>query len=370
LGLIVDLVHYGTPTWLEGSFTDPDYPEAVAAFAGAVAARYRGRLAGITPLNEPLVTASFVGMRGIWPPHETGESGWAKVVVSIAEGLQRSVRAIRVAAPETVVVHIEAMHIWRESGEDVKEQVALLRAKNYLPTDLLLGRVTSGHPLYHWLLEHSIGAERLDAISAAGETPDVIGLNYYPELSARDIVLKPDGVAVGVTFNAWDSGLRDLILDFHDRYALPILISETAVEGEEAHQELWLEAVGDLCSELIDDGVPVVGVIWWPLFDFVDWSWATGDQVIEEFWVWNEGQPQPVTPPPRGADLEAYFRRMGLYRLVEASGEILRTPTPMALAFRRRADATDEATSKIAPPGLLSLADLRRATVNTLGPIE
>jgi hypothetical protein len=309
-------------------------------------------------------------MRGIWPPHETGESGWAKVVVSIAEGLQRSVRAIRLAAPETVVVHVEAMHIWRESGEDLGDEVALLRAKNYLPTDLLFGRVTSSHPLHQWLLEHSISAARLSAISAAGERPDVMGLNYYPELSARDIVVQPDGVAVGVTFNAWDSGLRDLIRDFHQRYALPILISETAVEGEAAHQESWLEAVGNLCGELIDDGVPVLGVIWWPLFDFVDWSWATGDQVIEEFWVWNDGQPQPVTPPPRGAGLEAYFRRMGLFRLVDAGDEILRTPTSMVKAFQRRSEAIEQEPRTMGSSGLLSITDLSIPSVNTMSPIE
>ena len=112
LGLIVDLVHYGTPTWLKGSFTDPDYPDAVANYACAVARRYRGRIASITPLNEPLVTASFVGLRGIWPPHETGEDGWSRVVVSLAEGIQRSIHAIRKAAPEMQIVHVEATHIW------------------------------------------------------------------------------------------------------------------------------------------------------------------------------------------------------------------------------------------------------------------
>ncbi|MGI8534607.1 MAG: beta-galactosidase, partial [Candidatus Limnocylindrales bacterium] len=40
LRVIIDLVHYGTPGWLEGGFVEPDYPAAVAAYAGAVAERY------------------------------------------------------------------------------------------------------------------------------------------------------------------------------------------------------------------------------------------------------------------------------------------------------------------------------------------
>src|SRR5690625_4840917 len=39
LTVIADLVHYGTPTWLSDSFADPDYPRAIAGFAGEFAER-------------------------------------------------------------------------------------------------------------------------------------------------------------------------------------------------------------------------------------------------------------------------------------------------------------------------------------------
>ncbi|WFR67768.1 family 1 glycosylhydrolase [Curtobacterium flaccumfaciens] len=65
--VIADLVHYGTPTWLDDSFADPRYPDAVAAFAAAFASRYAGVVDHVTPLNEPITTASFAGLRGVWP---------------------------------------------------------------------------------------------------------------------------------------------------------------------------------------------------------------------------------------------------------------------------------------------------------------
>ena len=52
---IVDLVHYGTPSWLEGAFLNPDYPRHVAEFACALVERFRGRLRWITPMNEPRI---------------------------------------------------------------------------------------------------------------------------------------------------------------------------------------------------------------------------------------------------------------------------------------------------------------------------
>jgi beta-glucosidase/6-phospho-beta-glucosidase/beta-galactosidase len=46
LGLeaIVDLVHYGTPLWLDNAFLNADFPVRLAEYAAALAARYRGRL--------------------------------------------------------------------------------------------------------------------------------------------------------------------------------------------------------------------------------------------------------------------------------------------------------------------------------------
>jgi beta-glucosidase len=81
LKVILDLVHYGTPTWLRGSFVDPGFPDAISEYAKAVAARYKGAIGAYTPLNEPLVTSSFCGLRGIWPPYLSGDRGWSDLVV-------------------------------------------------------------------------------------------------------------------------------------------------------------------------------------------------------------------------------------------------------------------------------------------------
>jgi beta-glucosidase/6-phospho-beta-glucosidase/beta-galactosidase len=334
IDLIVDLVHYGTPTWLPGSFTDPGYPAAVTRWAGAVAARYRGRFSSITPLNEPLVTASFVGARGIWPPHERGETGWCRVVVSIAEGIQASIHEIRRVAPEMAIVHVEATHVWTAETAELDGERQLLDQKNWLPTDLVLGRVTEGHPLRSHLTANGIDPRRLERLATGAARPDTIGVNYYPELSARQLALV-DGAVVGITFNAWRDGLEQIVRGFVDRYGLPVLISETAVEGHDAHRIRWLDAVVALVHELRADGVPVAGLVWWPLFDFVDWSWATGDQVIEEFYSRVDGVITPIYPPTRGAGLDAYFRRMGLCRLETDGDEVRRVRTPVADAFLR-----------------------------------
>lgn len=333
LEMIVDLVHYGTPQWLAGSFDDPDYPEAVAEYAGAVAARYRGSVRQFTPLNEPLVTASFAGARGIWPPHLSGDEGWASVVVSIAEGIQLSIHAIRKACPEASIVHVEATHIWTTGDSSLADEVKLRDRMNFLPTDLVLGLVDNEHPMRPWLLKHGIEEVRLRSLQADGTRPDVIGLNYYPELSARELV-RQGGQIVGVTLDAGAPGLRGVIQSFTERYGLPVLVSETAVEGSDAHRIQWLEDAAETLHQMRAEGVDVRGLVWWPLFDFVDWSWATGDQVIEEFYSLVDGVVSPVYPPQRSDGLAAFFRRMGLHRLEIEDGDLRRVPTAAAERFR------------------------------------
>ena len=259
--------------------------------------------------------------------------------MSIAEGIQRSIAAIRAAAPEMRVVHVEATHVWTTADASLEDERRLLDEKNWLPTDLALGRVDGAHAMHAWLLEHGITVSRLDGLVSNAQVPDQIGVNFYPELSARELT-RIDGAVVGVAFDSGRAGLEGIVRGFHDRYALPVLVSETAVEGDDDHRVRWLDDAVALIAELREEGIPVVGLVWWPLFDFVDWSWATGDLVIEEFYVRVEGVVTPVIPPPRGAGIDAYFRRMGLFRLAEVDGDIARQRTPAADSFTRYSAAS------------------------------
>ena len=332
LDLIIDLVHYGTPSWLEGSFTDPEYPAAVAEYAGAVAARYVGLVDKFTPLNEPLVTASFTGARAIWPPYESGDAGWARVIVGVSAGIQSAIKAIKAAQPDAVIAHVEATHVWETEDEALIEHRDALRLRNFLPTDLVLGRVTPDHALYAWLIEVGIDAAVLARFQDPCPRPNLIGINFYPELSCRELVMV-EGAPVGVAFNGWDAGLRQITEEFWERYAIPVFISETGVEGEPDHLASWIEAVATSAASMRADGIDLRGVTWWPLFDFVDWSWGSGGGVVEEFYTRINGVISPVIPPPPSAGISAYFRRMGLWTLHDDDGTIARVRTSAAGAF-------------------------------------
>jgi len=168
----------------------------------------------------------------------------------------------------------------------------------------------------------------------------VLGLNYYPELSCREIV-RLDGATVHVAF---DGGLDQLVGElrrWHAAYGIPLMVTETAVEDDVEKQCKWLDQLVGGLDALRDDGLPIVGLTWWPLMDFVDWSWASGGSVVEEFYR-RDGPgelPHPVSPlGTPGGPVTPFLRRMGLYRLdADASGKLERRPTNALDHFRRQA---------------------------------
>lgn len=338
LELVADLVHYGTPTWLADSFADPGYPAAIAEFAGAFAARYAGRVRHITPLNEPLTTASFCGLRGVWPPALHGWEGWTRVVVPIALGMAGATRAIRAAAPETSIVHVEAATLVTASTDAEREEAAFLRAIGWLPTDLLFGRVDAEHPMRPWLERHGAAATDLDRLLDAPAAPDILGVNYYPDLTPRRLVTV-EGRVTQVAHDGGAAGLRTVLQRFVERYRLPVAVTETSIEGDDAVRRRWLaESVAEVRT-LATEGMDVRGYTWWPLLDFVDWSWAAGGANVEEFAVAQaraDGSTVIAPAPPLGDPADGktpFLRRMGLVRLEETPDGLERRPTAAAADF-------------------------------------
>lgn len=332
LTVIADLVHYGTPTWLDDAFADPGYPAAVADFAAAFAARYAGVVDHVTPLNEPITTASFAGLRGVWPPALRGWEGWTRVVLGIADGIQRSVTAMRAENPDVRIVHVEASSLFSAGSPTDPELVAeaaLLNDLGTVPTDLVLGRVTPEHRSYDWLVRNGAAPEALAVLAEGAVVIDLLGVNYYPDLTPRTLVATAAGT-VQHTHDRWASGLEESLRSFGDRYSLPMLVTETSTEGDDERRGSWARDSVEAVRSVVADGIDVRGWTWWPVFDFVDWSYASGGRNVEEF----ELAADVVAARSASAAKEPYLRRMGLVRLEEdADGALRRVPTGAAAVY-------------------------------------
>jgi beta-glucosidase/6-phospho-beta-glucosidase/beta-galactosidase len=280
---IVDLMHYGCPFWLRGEFANPDYPAAVAAYAAAFARRYTGLVRWYTPLNEPLVNALFCGKRGLWPPYLRGDRGYIRVTLQLVRGILRTVAALKAVDPAAIMVHVEATGITRAMRDDLQALATEDQDRGYLNYDLLTGRVRPDHPLFPWLLRHGATPDELTAIVRQAIPLDVVGLNFYPEWSTQEIHITARGRVAYRAVEKNGAGFAALIRDFHARYQVPILITETSAKDSEAGRAAWLTESVAAVKQLRSAGVPVLGYTWFPLFTMIDWRYRFGRAPLDQY---------------------------------------------------------------------------------------
>ncbi len=292
LGLrcIVDLMHYGTPLWLENSFLNAGYPERVAAYGRAVAERYRHVWTDFTPLNEPVVNAEWCGQTGSWPPYLVGDDGFVKVMMQLARGMVRTQQEIAAANPAAVFVHVDAG--FRYEGETSPVPRAFLDERRFVGLDLITGRVQTASVLGEWLASHGVTPAELQWFRDNAVKPDVIGINYYPGFTTARV---EDGVMTPVRSDA--AGLRDLVELYSARYGGALAITETSLVGTPEEKIAWLRDSTEELTALRDEGHDIVGYTWFPFFTLVDWLYRY-DQKQPDEWFREFGLVDLV----RGAD--------------------------------------------------------------------
>ena len=319
---IVDLVHFGCPFWLRREFASEDYPAAVSGYATAFTERYRGRLKYYTPLNEPLVNALMCGKRGTWPPYLRGDTGYIRIMLQIAKGIQRTVSSVRAADANAVFVHVEATGLSRAARQDLEVLAAEDQRRGFLCFDLLTGRVGPGHPLFSWLVRNGASPDDLAQIGAAPVPIDVMGMNFYPQWSTKQLYLKHGKLAYRSAEHD-GPGFQSLIEDYYRRYGRPIMITETSAAGPDEIRENWLDESVKAIRALRSRGVPVVGYTWFPLFTMIDWRYRLGSGPLEDYRI-----------------------ELGLFRLRGQEG-VRWEPTALAEAMRRLTQSPEASVGQL-----------------------
>lgn len=280
---IVDLMHYGCPFWMYKEFINRDYPHAVARYAREFARRYRGIVHWYTPLNEPLINSLMCGMRALWPPYLRGDRGYIRIMLQIVKGILNTVDAIREVEPESIMVHVEAAGLTRAVREDLMTLALEDQRRGYLSFDLLTGRVTPEHPLFTWLVRYGVSADDLLEIERRHLTLDLIGLNFYPQWSTKQIYLDQKGRIAYRNTEQDGPGFAELIRDYHKRYNAPVMVTETSAVGPPEVRARWLESSLATIKTLRAEAVPVHGYTWFPLFTMIDWRYRFGRGPVSEY---------------------------------------------------------------------------------------
>ena len=281
---ILDLMHYGTPMWLDNSFINFNYPQRVAEYIAAVVARYKSLVRYYTPLNEPMVNARMSGYKGEWPPYLIGEDGYVKLALAISKGIVLSTQAIKAEHPEAVTVQVEALWHTFTHDESLKERAVHHNARQYLCFDLATGHMDHQHELAHYVQTHGITDADLDWFHKNAVTFDILGANYYP-WSYAELRSQAGGKPYTVVRRAAGHKIEIILRNAWERYHMPIMITETSSNGDVKARARWMDETLETVCTLREEGIPIIGYTWFPLFSMVDWKYRKGRLALDKYLV-------------------------------------------------------------------------------------
>jgi beta-glucosidase/6-phospho-beta-glucosidase/beta-galactosidase len=327
---IMDLIHYGTPVWMPDGVADERFPEAIARYAGAMAAHFQGLVNHYSPHNEPQLTCMFCGLTGRWPPYNKSVEGWVKVGLAAGKGMVLEMGAIRAAVPDAVIVSVDP---WMNGvvdqfiqipREDPRWQEVSMASACY-PASLAYGKISLDHPFVAFLEKNGAKAGDLTWFERNARKPDLLGYNFYPDFAygwderpdhRSNDYTKGGTVPLPKAAAAAAALLTPGIIQAQHYFDLPVYLTETSAGQSDEARVAYIHALGDWVSELHRQGIPLRGVNWWPLFDTIQWTYR-----------------EEVALPLKDFIFEGGWNN-GLYRTQEGpGGDLKRAPTPAVKAF-------------------------------------
>jgi dTDP-4-dehydrorhamnose reductase len=303
---IVGLLHHGSgPRYT--SLLDAEFPEKLARFAGEVARRYPW-VTDWTPVNEPLTTARFSGLYGLWFPHGRSDRIYVRALLNQLRGVVLAMRAIREVVPHARLIQTEDCGC-TSGRRRTRPQVTHERHRRWLTFDLLTGRVGGNHPLIHFLRGAGMTAEDERFFLEANTPPDLLGLNYYLTsdryLDDRLDRYPPDQHGGNGAIDYADVeavrvrprgivGHASHLATAWKRYHIPVAVTEVHLGCTRDEQMRWLVESWDAAHRARARGADVRAVTAWALLGSHNWdSLVTRDNARYEPGAFDVRGPAP-----------------------------------------------------------------------------
>ena len=100
-----------------------------------------------TPVNEPLTTARFSGLYGLWYPHGRDDSIFVEALLNQCQGVVLAMRAIRRVNPQAKLLQTDDLGKSYSTAQ-MSQLANFYNERRWLAWDLLCGMVDPAHPLW------------------------------------------------------------------------------------------------------------------------------------------------------------------------------------------------------------------------------
>jgi dTDP-4-dehydrorhamnose reductase len=281
---IVGLVHHGSGPHYT-SLLDPQFPEKLAQYAAAVAQRFPW-IEDYTPVNEPLTTARFSCLYGLWYPHKQDALLFAKALLAQCRATVLAMREIRKVNPNARLIQTEDLGK-TYSTRQLAYQAEFENERRWLTFDLLSGKLHRRKLMWQYLQHVGIDRAELEWFLENPTPPDILGLNHYVTSQrfldhrlAKYPVSCHGGNGQQVyadveAVRAYPAGMlspKALIKEVWQRYRQPLAITEAHLACTRDEQLRWFKEIWDAAQSLQSEGVNIRAVTAWAAFGSYDWN--------------------------------------------------------------------------------------------------
>jgi dTDP-4-dehydrorhamnose reductase len=282
--VIAGLVHHGSgPPYV--SLMDQSFEEGLASYAEKVAKAFPW-INYYTPVNEPLTTARFCGLYGLWSPHGKDDSSFLRILINECKATILAMKAIRKINPKAQLVFTEDLGS-TQSTKSLKYQADFENHRRWLSIDLICGKINRQHPLWKYCTDFGISPSELDFFNKNALIPDILGFNYYitseryldrriwkyPQnthgKNSLNVYADVEAIRVGA---ARMFGLEKLLRLAWERYGIPMAVTESHLNSNIENQMRWLQSSWDTSSKLRKENVDLRAVTSWAILGSFGWD--------------------------------------------------------------------------------------------------
>ncbi|MER3471072.1 MAG: dTDP-4-dehydrorhamnose reductase [Chitinophagaceae bacterium] len=283
IDVIAGLTHHGSgPAYT--NMLDDDYPYLLAAYAKKVAAQFPW-INYYTPVNEPLTTARFSGLYGLWYPHKKNDKSFLKMLLNELKATVLAMQEIRKINPKAKLIQTEDL-AKTYSTPKLKYQAKFENERRWLTFDLLCGRVTKQHKLWKYLTKH-VKEKDLMFFQEHHCPPDLIGFNHYltsERYLDENLTKYPkhthggnkrhryaDVEVVRVKIDQ-PTGIEVLLGEAWSRFKMPIAITEVHLHCWREEQLRWFYHVYQSCKNVRQKGIDLRAITSWAMLGSYCWN--------------------------------------------------------------------------------------------------
>ncbi len=247
---IITLWHWTFPEWFaeKGGFLHRRNVKYFVRYVRHLAEHLDIDFRYVITLNEPTVYAAMSYHERRWPPEGGSKFAMIAVMRNLARAHRKSYRLLKKLHPKAQIglAHNCAYYY---GGYDSWISHFIARWAHYFANEWFVDRVK--------------------------RTQDFFGLNYYfaNQVLGTRVHNPEDNKKNDLGWDMQPDKIRPLLMQLHQKYKLPFIITESGVaDRNDKYRKWWIAQSVKAMDEAMKDGVKLQGYIHWSLLDNFEWA--------------------------------------------------------------------------------------------------